>query len=356
MNSKRIALGIGIVLLVLAVLTPHAGAHRAYFVPQHSDATTGNTTTMDVYVEIDAGETLLSGQIQLKYDPTHAKVVENYLLCNYVDPTGPDQYCWEDFDANYVSERNGSMWGSFSGPQVSKQYDPPGPDPYGWYWVGTDDGLLHGPVTVPVETYVIEAYGTPGISPIDFGFAHFPEYCPACQKCKFNDENGMELDITWENGTFTHEGLGPSYTISGYTFDNNGDPENDATVKVINLNSSEKWDATTSPADNSYELTLDVGVDVDAGNILRLIAKDGVEWINVTDRPVTQAEIDAGGVSNVNLTLDEFYLDLKEFPMYEAEAPDYNEYCGPAVAKMWLDFHNPVERYAIRGYAGNEPG
>jgi hypothetical protein len=61
---------------------------------------------------------------------------------------------------------------------------------------------------------VIEAYGTPGVSPIDFGFAHFPEYCPACQKCKFNDENGRELDITWENGTFTHIGFPETFTKS----------------------------------------------------------------------------------------------------------------------------------------------
>ena len=93
MNSKRIVLGIGIVLLVLAVFTAHAAAHRAYFVPQHSSATTGNTTTMDVYVEIDAGENLGGGQLQIQFDPTHAKVTENYALCQYVNPTGPDQYC-----------------------------------------------------------------------------------------------------------------------------------------------------------------------------------------------------------------------------------------------------------------------
>jgi len=157
------------------------------------------------------------------------------------------------------------------------------------------------------------------------------------------DEYGHDLpNQVWVDGTFNNPCPVP-YNISGCTFDNDGYPENDATVKVINLNSSEKWDATTSPADNSYELTL---YNVNAGEILRLIAKDGVEWINVTDRPVTQAKIDAGGVSNVNLTLDEFYLDLKEFPMYEAEEPDYNEYCGPAVAKMWLDYmHNSTTQW-----------
>jgi hypothetical protein len=214
MNSKRIALGIGIVLLVLAVFTAHAAAHRAYFVPQHSSATTGNTTTMDVYVEIDAGENLGGGQLQIQFDPTHAKVTENYALCQYVNPTGPDQYCWESFNTNFDSERNGSMWGGVSKPQVSDYYDPPGPDPMGWYWVGTDDGLFHGPITVPVGTYVIEASGTPGVSPFNFGFAHFPEYCPACQKSLFSNGDGQELSITWENGTFTHEGEIPSQTFT----------------------------------------------------------------------------------------------------------------------------------------------
>ena len=214
MNSKRIALGIGIILLVLAVLTAHAAAHRAYFVPQHSNATTGNTTTMDLYLEIDAGETLLSGQVQIQFDPTRAKVIENYALCKYVSPTGPDQYCWESFNTNFDSERNGSMWGGVSKPQASKYYDPQGPDPLGWYYVGTDDGLFHGPITVPVGTYVVEANGTPGVSPFDFGFAHFPPECPACQKCKFANGDGQELSINWEDGTFTHEGDIPPQTFT----------------------------------------------------------------------------------------------------------------------------------------------
>jgi len=59
---------------------------------------------------------------------------------------------------------------------------------------------------------------------------------------------------------------------------------------------------------------------VNATEILRLIAKDGVEWVNATDHELTQSEIDAGGVSNVNLTLNEYYLDLTDFPMYQANA------------------------------------
>ena len=214
MNSKRIVLGIGIALLVVAVFTAHAAAHRAYFVPQHSNATTGNTTTMDLYVEIDAGETLLSAQVQTQFDTTHAMVTENYLLCQYVDPTGPDQYCWVNFYGNLDNERNGYVWSTMYATQESKQWDPPGPDPYGWYWVEPDDGLIHGPATVPAGTYVIEAYGTPDVSPFNFGFENKPSGCTICQKTMFLNELGYELDINWENGTFTHEGDIPSETFT----------------------------------------------------------------------------------------------------------------------------------------------
>ena len=211
MNSKRIALGIGIALVVVAVFTAHAAAHRAYFVPQHSNATTGNTTAMDLYVEIDAGETLLTGDLQIQFDPTHAMVTDHYLLCQYVAPTGSDQYCWGSFDTNFNSERNGYMWSILSTPQESEYRTSPVP---GWHWVDADDGLFHGPVTVPCGTYVIEANGTPGVSPFNFGFEHFPSDCPACQKSLFTNEYGYELDINWENGTFTHEGEMPSQTFT----------------------------------------------------------------------------------------------------------------------------------------------
>lgn len=162
---------------------------------------------------------------------------------------------------------------------------------------------------------------------------------------ELSDEYGHTLPSTWIDGTFNCPCAVP-YTISGYTFKNDGvTPEDNATVKVINLNTSKKWDATTSPADNSYELTLNVGEDVNATEILRLIAKDGVEWVNVTDHEVTQSEIDAGGVSNVNLTLNEYYLDLTDFPMYQANASacpsqgdEYHKMCGSATAQMNLNY------------------
>jgi hypothetical protein len=105
-------------------------------------------------------------------------------------------------------------------------------------------------------------------------------------------------------------------------------------VEVINVDTGASWDADT--ADNYYSLILVPGVDVSVDDKLRLIAKDGVNWINVTDHIVTQGEIDAGGIY-LDLILDEFYLDLNDFPMYEADAPE-DQMCGPAVAQMTLNY------------------
>jgi hypothetical protein len=105
-------------------------------------------------------------------------------------------------------------------------------------------------------------------------------------------------------------------------------------VEVTNLDTQASWDADTT--DNYYSLELQPGDDINADDTLRLIAKDGVNWINVTDHIVTQSEIDAGSIY-LDLVLDEFYLDLIDFPMYEADSPA-DQMCGPAVAQMVLNY------------------
>ena len=134
MNSKRL-LGIGIALVILVVLAAPAMAHRVYFEPQHSSATTDNTIPVATYFELDADETLLAGQLQILFDASIANVTDAYLLCQWVNPTGPNQYCWGAFDVNFNYEPNGSVWGGVSYPQESKYYDPPCPQGPGWYYV-----------------------------------------------------------------------------------------------------------------------------------------------------------------------------------------------------------------------------
>jgi hypothetical protein len=112
-------------------------------------------------------------------------------------------------------------------------------------------------------------------------------------------------------------------------------PVDPVTVEVTNLDTGTTFPAGTSA--NEYTLVLSVGTDVSRNDTLRYIAKDDTHFINVTDHVVTQGDIDAHSIV-LDLILDEFYLDLVDFPMYEAEAPDVNEMCGPAVAQMTLNY------------------
>ena len=112
MNSKRIALGIGIVLLVLAVFTAHAAAHRAYFVPQDSSATTGNTTHVTLYVDIGTDVRLAGAQIQLQFDPTHADITRFDKDCQIAD-----NRCGRTLNKNFSFTDNGYFWGGCSVPQ-----------------------------------------------------------------------------------------------------------------------------------------------------------------------------------------------------------------------------------------------
>ncbi len=129
----------------------------------------------------------------------------------------------------------------------------------------------------------------------------------------------------------------PILTLTGSCFYDPGmtQPVDPVTVEVTNLDTGMTFQASTVA--NQYTLDLGIGADVNAGDSLRYIAKDDTHFINVTDHLVTQGEIDARSIY-LDLILDEFYLDLVDFPMYEAEAPDVNEMCGPAVAQMTLNY------------------
>ncbi len=107
------------------------------------------------------------------------------------------------------------------------------------------------------------------------------------------------------------------------------------TVNVQNLTTSASWPAATT--DNYYSLTLEPGTDIDAGHTLRYIATDDATAINVTDHVVTQDDINNENI-HLDLILDEYYLNLSDFPMYDAEGPDVNKNAGPAVAQMTLNY------------------
>ena len=109
-------------------------------------------------------------------------------------------------------------------------------------------------------------------------------------------------------------------------------------VFVLNLNTSMSWWADT--VDNSYSLELQPEVDINVYDELRIIARDDTNWITVIDHIVTQGEIDSRGVT-IDLILDEYYLDLTDFPMYEAQdigGYTVDQMTGPAVLQMNLDY------------------
>jgi hypothetical protein len=189
---------IGMVLAVLMVFAaPAAAENRAYFVPQHSNATIGNYTYVTLYVDIEDDQHLAGGQIQVKYDPAHVKITACTKSCG---PPTEGKTCWEAHWTNLTYTDNGYMWNGMDGPQVAV-WD--ADDEY-WYWDIAPDDYFVGPMTVKICKYKVEAVGTPGESPFNFSFEHFPGGCPVCQKSKLVDDGGIELDITWENGTFTH--------------------------------------------------------------------------------------------------------------------------------------------------------
>ena len=137
--------------------------------------------------------------------------------------------------------------------------------------------------------------------------------------------------------------------IYGFAYDNESTPVCDLDVTVTNLNTSDVFTAETNASSNYYQLVLDNSSEVQEGNTLRLIAVNasstGYHIINVTTYKITAPELNAGGIFNLNLTLDEFYLNLVDFPMSEANASacpnqDDKEHkmCGPATAQMNLDY------------------
>ena len=125
------------------------------------------------------------------------------------------------------------------------------------------------------------------------------------------------------------------FTVQGYCTYEDMSPVDTLIVDITNLDTEETY--VPDIVGNSYNLVLDAQTEVSIGDTLRIIAKDGVNWIKVDDYQVTTTDWDAGGI-NQDLILDEFYLDLTDFPMYQALGPDYDMMCGPAVAQMALNY------------------
>ena len=83
----------------------------------------------------------------------------------------------------------------------------------------------------------------------------------------------FQQDITAiiKNGSFTIEAeqfLIP-FLISGHVFYENGSKCSNPHVNITNLNTSDEWQAETSPTSNYYQLVLRYGIDIIASEVLQ---------------------------------------------------------------------------------------
>jgi hypothetical protein len=80
-------------------------------------------------------------------------------------------------------------------------------------------------------------------------------------------------------------------------------------------------------------------VDINAGETLRVIAKDQTHSVNVTDHTVTPTEMSTKKIT-INPILNIWYRDLKDFPFYYGEDISGVRQAGAAVGKMFLVYLN----------------
>jgi hypothetical protein len=88
--------------------------------------------------------------------------------------------------------------------------------------------------------------------------------------------------------------------IYGWGSYNNGTDCNNLAVGITNLDNNKTWTAETSG--NYYQIMLTSGTDLNASEVLRLDATDGV-YSSVTNHTITNDEVKSGGLFEFNITL-----------------------------------------------------
>ncbi|MFH1101208.1 MAG: RHS repeat-associated core domain-containing protein [Methanobacteriota archaeon] len=131
----------------------------------------------------------------------------------------------------------------------------------------------------------------------------------------FMAPNGWQNRFLFINGYCYYPGMQPAYPI---------------TVEITNLNTSQRWNADTIT--HFYSEILFVGTNVTVGNVLRIIARDQSEYVNVTTFIVTPSVLNAG-TAQINLVLNIHYRDLVRFPWYLSQVDT-----GAMVMKQMLDY------------------
>ena len=126
----------------------------------------------------------------------------------------------------------------------------------------------------------------------------------------------------------------PTYTINGTTT-----PAAD-NVTIKNLNNSKEWQADVN-ATGFYNLTLTPGVDVNATEIIEIVADKALSGYycpeNYTyNTNVTRHEVVDIAGETVDLMLNHFRINF--YPDYKYFTQDQSNYSGAAVMQMWTDF------------------
>jgi len=236
----------------------------------------------------------------MKVEPSYLSVShgDTFTVNITVDPNGTEIY-----GADYILHFNNIVLralsqnkGPFLGPRestyvISTIDNTHGIADYGeTITTGSEHGVTNPGVLATIEFEV----RSPGVSELRFG------------EVILSDPDGYKiLNVTVNNGTVETTGAEPSspFLVSGYVFYENGSKCNNPRVNITNLNTSEGWQAETSPTSNYYQLVLRDGIDIVTGETLQFNIKsiDGSHF-NTTNHTIMQEDVNLGGVFNFNFT------------------------------------------------------
>jgi len=285
-KTKRIAFGIGMVLAVLVVFTASAAAdNEVYFVPDPSCAEPSNTTVVTLRMNITDGVASFGCDVYFDLDVVN------------ITSGAPG-----DLPTMWLFSHRGN-WVRFGG------------------WSPTYLDLPPGDYKLADLTLVANNTGTSAL--------HFDPVWSL-----LSDQYGATVPATWNDGTFNCPCGPQTYTINGTTT-----PAAD-NVTIKNLNNSKEWQADVN-ATGFYSLTLNVGEDVNATEILEIVADKALSGYycpeNYTyNTNVTRHEVVDIAGETVNLMLNHFRINF--YPDYKWFTQDQSNYSGAAVMQMWTDF------------------
>jgi len=223
MNRKKIALGIGIVLVVLAAFTAPAaaGPNTVYFVPQHSSAGPDETTYVEVWFNLtdwygddpEYGFSILG--VNITWDPSVADIIS----CDE-----PDEHPW---DAGWTKHKWGNSW------YMILEHNP---------WTDTEPPYGLDPGVYPVANLTIKGI-SPGVT--DLAFSHeIPRYC------EMVDAIGDPMpNQSWVDGTFTCTAPQETYSkelVEGWNLISLPLTADDMTVASVFSSVAGKYDALYS--------------------------------------------------------------------------------------------------------------